>query len=46
MEKSYEDDLRGVDGSKDIEVDAFGRKVKKNRFTFRCFSGPSGSRAP
>ena len=28
MEKSYEDDLRGVDGSKDIEVDAFGRKVK------------------
>lgn len=33
MEKAYEDDLRGIDGSKDIEVDAFGRKVKIARWS-------------
>lgn len=27
LEKSLENDLRGVDGSKDIEVDALGRKI-------------------
>ncbi|MBI5888392.1 MAG: penicillin-binding protein 2 [Deltaproteobacteria bacterium] len=33
MEKSFEPDLKGVDGAKEIEVDALGRKIKLANWT-------------